>query len=177
MNEESQSQQDEQDDEAAATEDFTAEDSTADEERIQQLHDKWLRAQAELDNFRKRARKELEDERRYRDLPLLRDLLPVVDNLQRAMEAAEQNAENESLLHGVKIVADQLHGVFKQHDCHPIQALGEPFDPNLHEAIQQQSTDEHPPGTVVYVTQIGYLLHERVVRPSQVIVSTAAKSE
>lgn len=174
MNDEPGSQQQEQDDDALAASDGTADESTSAEEQIQELRDKWLRAQAELDNFRKRARKELEDERRYRDLPMLKDLLPVVDNLQRAMEAAEKNTESENLLHGVKIVADQLHGVFKLHDCHPIQALGEPFDPNLHEAIQQQPTDEYPPGTVVYVTQIGYRLHDRVVRPSQVIVSTAA---
>ena len=134
-----------------------------------------LRHQAELDNYRKRAARELQDVRRYANLPLMRELLPVLDNLDRAIEAAEKNHDTASLLEGVKIVADQLKGVLAQHHCQPIESLGQPFDPNLHEAILQQPSDEHAPGSVSMETVVGFQLHDRVVRPSQVIV--AAKKE
>ncbi len=135
--------------------------------------DRALRAQAELDNVRKRLRKEMEDERRYAAMPLVTDLLPVVDNIGRAMAAAEKSSEASSLLTGVKLVAQQLEGVLARHNTVKIDALGKPFDPNVHAAIMQQPTDEYPPGTVVMVAQEGYQLHDRVVRPAQVIVSSA----
>jgi molecular chaperone GrpE len=134
--------------------------------------DRVLRAQAELENYRKRARREIEDERRYATLPLLRDVLPVLDNFQRAIAAAEKT-ESTALLDGVRMIAQTLLAVLAKHDCKQIEALHKPFDPAFHEAISQQPTAEHPPGTVVLVAQDGYTLHDRVVRPSQVIVSTA----
>lgn len=136
-----------------------------------------LRAQAELENYRKRARKELEDELRYSNMPLLRDLLPVVDNIGRgiaAAEKAEQTPESAKLLEGIQLVARQLDDVLARHGVQKIAAAGEHFDPNLHQAILQQPTNEVPPQTVVGVAQEGYQLHDRVVRPSQVIVSKAA---
>ena len=117
------------------------------------------------------GRREIADERRYAPLPLLRDLLPVVDNIDRAVEAAEQQGEAASLLEGFKLVRQLLVGILEQHDCQPINALGEPFDPQVHEAILKQPSDEHPADHVSLVTQQGYQLHDRVVRPSQVIVS------
>jgi len=133
--------------------------------------DRALRAQAELDNYRKRARRELEDERRYAALPLLRDLLPVLDNMQRAIEAGEKSSQAAGLLDGIKLVAHNLTNVLAKHDCKKIDALGQPFDPAVHEAISQQPSAEHEPGTVTLVAQDGYVLHDRVVRPAQVIVS------
>jgi molecular chaperone GrpE len=139
--------------------------------------DRALRAQAELDNVRKRLRKEMEDERRYAAMPLVTDLLPVVDNIGRALAAAEKDsaksAESSGLIAGVKLVAQQLEGVLARHHAVKIEALGKPFDPNFHAAIMQQPTDEYPPGTVVMVAQEGYQLHDRVVRPAQVIVSSS----
>lgn len=135
--------------------------------------DKFLRAQAELDNYRKRARRELEDERKYALMPLLRDLLPVVDNIQRAIDAAEKSSESGSLLEGFKLVSQQLAVALAKHHCVPIAALGEPFDPHRHDAILEQPSPDHPPGTVIMVTQPGYILHDRVVRPAQVIVAKA----
>lgn len=134
--------------------------------------DRVLRAQAELENYRKRARREIEDERRYATLPLLRDILPVLDNFQRAIAAAEKS-EASPLVDGVKMVAQSLLSVLARHDCKPIDALHKPFDPAVHEAISQQPNPDFPPGTVVLVAQEGYTLHDRVVRPAQVIVSTA----
>jgi len=135
--------------------------------------DRALRAQAELDNVRKRLRKEMEDERRYAAMPLVTDLLPVVDNIGRAVAAAEKSADSSSLLAGVKLVAQQLEAILARHHTIKIDALGKPFDTNVHAAIMQQPTDEYPPGTVVMVAQEGYQLHDRVVRPAQVIVSSA----
>lgn len=144
--------------------------------QAQEAHDQMLRAQAELDNYRKRARKQHEDDLRYANLPLLRDLLPVVDNIGRAIEAAEKGAqtpESAKLLEGFTMVARQLGDVLARHHCQRIAAAGEAFDPNLHEAILQQPAADVPPGQVVTVVQEGYQLHDRVVRPSQVIVSAA----
>ncbi len=140
--------------------------------------DRLLRLQAEMQNLRNRQSREIADERRYAPLPLLRDLLPVVDNIDRAVEAAEQQGEAASLLEGFKLVRQLLVGILEQHDCQSINALGEPFDPQVHEAILKRPSDEHPADHVSLVTQQGYQLHDRVVRPSQVIVSAGpAKAE
>ncbi|MCA9211585.1 MAG: nucleotide exchange factor GrpE [Planctomycetales bacterium] len=130
-----------------------------------------LRAQAEVDNVRRRFRRENDEAIRYANKPLLTDLLPVIDNIHRALEAAKTNPESGGLLEGVSMVADQLVGVLEKHHCPKINAIGEQFDPELHEAILQQPSDE-PKGTIILVAQDGYQLHDRLVRPSQVIVST-----
>lgn len=139
---------------------------------LEHANDRILRTQAELENFRKRQFREMADQRRYAQLPLLRDVLPVVDNLDRAIQAAEGSDNAASLLEGVKLVASQLASVFQQHHCLPIQAETAAFDPHLHEAISQVPSDTHPEGTVVHVSRVGYRLHDRVVRASQVVVST-----
>lgn len=136
-----------------------------------------LRTQAELENFRKRSRREIVEERRYATLPLLRDVLPVVDNLRRAIESVADSNSFEGLLEGVKLVAAQLDTVLTQHDCQLIDALEAEFDPNFHEAISQIPSQECPAGKVVHVSQVGYRLHDRVIRPSQVVVSTGPPAE
>ena len=141
------------------------------EQELAVAHDAALRSHAELDNFRKRSFRELEDLRKHAGLPLMRDLLPVLDNLDRAIQAAEQNESSAGLLEGVSMVAQQLHSVLDQHQCKRIEAKGHPFDPNLHEAIGQLHCSEFPAGLVAEATTVGYELHGRVVRPSQVFVS------
>ncbi len=143
---------------------------------LQAAKDRELRCHAELDNYRKRAARELDETLRYANMPLLRDLLPVVDNIERAIQAAGQNADAAALLDGFKMVRQQIEDVLKRHHCEPIEALHQPFDPHVHHAVMQQSSGEHAPNTVLTVTQNGYKLYDRVVRPSQVIVS-AAQSE
>jgi molecular chaperone GrpE len=140
---------------------------------LQAAKDRELRCHAELDNYRKRAARELDDKLRYANMSLLRDLLPVLDNVDRAIQAAEQNADGNALLDGFKMVQQQMEAALKQHHCQPIEALHAPFDPHVHHAVMQQPSNEHPANTVLMVTQNGYILHDRVVRPSQVIVSTA----
>lgn len=143
-----------------------------------------LRVQAELENYRKRAQRTLQEERQYAGLPLMRDLLGVVDNLQRAIEAAQeavdttqQGQTSAGLLEGVKMVAEQLDEILKKHHCEEIPAEDAQFDPNVHEAVAQIPSDEHEPGRVMQVTQVGYRLHNRVIRPAQVIVAAAKPNE
>lgn len=143
---------------------------------LNEARDKMLRAQAELENYRKRARRELEDERRYAEIQLLRDLLPVVDNIARAVDAAEKHSDAAKLLEGFKMVQQQLNTVLEQHHCIKIEAEGQPFDPALHDAVMQQPSAELDDNTVMGVVQTGYQLHDRVVRPAQVIVSKKTES-
>jgi molecular chaperone GrpE len=152
-----------------------AEESLLDQLRndLDEAKDRVLRSQAELENYRKRAAREIEDHRRYANLPLMHDLLPVLDNIERAIAAAEKTQDVAGLLEGVKLVARQFEETFARHHCLRIGALHLPFDPHLHHAISQQATDEFPPNTVVLVAQPGFQLYDRVVRPSQVIVSRA----
>ena len=130
-----------------------------------------LRALAELDNYRKRASRDAQEQLRYAQLPLMRDVLPVLDNVRRAIEAAEKTHDTAALLEGIKLVAQQLEDALRRHHCVPIPALHTPFDPNVHEAILQQPSAEVPANTVLQEVRSGYLLFDRVVRPSQVIVS------
>jgi molecular chaperone GrpE len=135
-------------------------------------YDLYLRAQAELQNFRKRAQKETEELRQYQALPVARDLLPALDNLHRALAAAEGSGNVQDLVNGVRLVARQIEAALGRHDVVPIDSAGKPFDPNLHQAIQQVQTDEHPPMTVVQEVERGFTLKDRVVRPATVIVSS-----
>ncbi|MFG0263035.1 MAG: nucleotide exchange factor GrpE [Novipirellula sp. JB048] len=133
-----------------------------------------LMAQAEAENFRKRMRRDFEDQLRFASLPLVTDLLEVRDNLHRAIEAAGSSSDAAGLKDGVAIVAKQLDETLAKYDVHEIPAEGEPFDPNFHEAISQVPSDEHAAGTVTHVALSGFKMHDRVVRASQVIVSTGA---
>lgn len=142
-----------------------------------QAQDQNLRLQAELENFRTRMRREMAEERRFALMPLVRDLLPAMDNVARAIEAAEKEGDAAGLLDGFKLVAQQIESILGQHQCTRIEALHQPFDPHLHAAITQQPSDEYPAGTVLLVAQQGYELNGRVVRPAQVIVSIQPPSE
>lgn len=143
------------------------------ESQLADARQQLLRGQADLENYQKRSQRELAEQRRYAALPLARELLNVTDNLQRAIEAAVEAGESEQLVSGVQMVAEQLALILSQYDCLLIDAEGKEFDPNLHEAIGQVPSQDHPPGTVVQVTQAGYRMHDRVVRPSQVLVAVA----
>ena len=141
---------------------------------LQEANERVLRAQAELENYRKRARREMEDDRKYAALPLLKDLLSVVDNLQRAIDAAEQGQGSTALLEGVKMVSAQMTGLFEQYGCQRIPAVGTQFNPHLHEALAQGPSAEHAAGIVTREASAGYQLQDRVIRPAQVFVSTGA---
>lgn len=139
--------------------------------------DRELRLLAELDNTRKRAEREIAEERRYANLPLMRDLLPVLDNVFRAIEAAEKSPGAESIVQGMRLVAEQLENVLRRHHCVRIEAQGAAFDPHQHEAIAQMASNDTPAQHVAAVALHGFRLHDRVVRPSQVVVSSGPPGE
>src|SRR6478735_5662721 len=143
-------------------------DSPDASEELAAADERLLRLQAEMQNLRNRTSREIADERKYAALPVMRDLLPVVDNIDRAIEAAEKAGEAENLLAGFRLVKQQLHTLLNRYDCVPIAAEGEVFDPNFHQAILQQPSADVPAGSVMFVAQPGYKMYDRVVRPAQV---------
>ncbi|MDG2359607.1 MAG: nucleotide exchange factor GrpE, partial [Planctomycetaceae bacterium] len=132
-------------------------------ERDQNL-DKFQRVTAELENFRRRVQREAELSARYSSLPLIRDLLPAMDNVARTIQAAEQTGKRDDLIQGLQMIIALFDQIFGSHSAKPIAAVGEIFDPNLHEALQQVPTDEHPPMTVIQELERGYIMHDRVIR-------------
>lgn len=153
------------------TSDSTASPAASLGAQLQDAEDRLLRTQAELENFRKRSRREYDDALRYREMDLLRDLLPVLDNVLRAIDAAEKATDVETLKAGFRMTAQQIEKILDAHGCRTIDAIGHPFDPAVHDAILQQALPDAVPGTVIGVASRGYRLHDRVVRPAQVIVA------
>ena len=141
------------------------------ETQVAELQERLLRVQAELENFRKRSRREYDDAQRYREIDLLRDLLPVLDTVQRAIEAAEKTADVESLRAGFRMTAQQIEKLLASHGCQTIPTDDQPFDPTVHDAIQQMAVPGKAAGPVVGTVSRGFTLHDRVVRPAQVIVA------
>ena len=139
--------------------------------QLQDAEERVLRAQAEIENVRKRGRREYEDLLRYGEMNLLRDILPVLDNIERAIEASESTTDIETLREGFRMTASQIEKLLESHGCETIKTENEVFDPTVHEAISQQPGNGADPGTVIGVTSRGYVLHDRVVRPAQVIVA------
>ena len=132
-----------------------------------------LRYQADLENFRKRSRAQVQDQLKYASLPLITQILEAVDNLNRATEVANnESADAAGIVEGVKMVSQQLSNILEQQGCKRIEAVGKPFDPNCHQAVQMQPSDEFESNTVMTEVRAGFMLHDRVVRPAQVFVST-----
>ena len=145
-------------------------------DELAEANGRLLRLQADFDNFRKRALKERQEALQYGSQNLFKDLLPVVDNLDRAIEHARENTggDLETFLQGVELVRRELIAVFGKHHVTEIEALGKPFNPALHEAMAQVEDDSVSPNTVVEVLQKGYELRDRLVRPARVVVAKAA---
>ncbi len=138
-----------------------------------QILETLLRTQAEFENIRKRQQRESEQAAKYHALPIIRDLLPGLDNLRRSLAAANKGGKLEELTKGVEMTVRQFEDFLARHHAKPIPGAGNPFDPHLHEAISQAPSAEHPPMTVLMEVERGYVMHDRVVRPSKVIVSAA----
>lgn len=145
------------------------------EGEVAKFKDLWMRAAAETDNVRKRATKDLDEANKYATTSFARDMVSVLENLQRAMAAAtpEARAANETLktlAEGVELTAKELLGTFEKYGIHRFDPTGQKFDHNLHQAVAQiEST--HPIGNVVQVLQAGYTIHDRLLRPAMVSVS------
>jgi molecular chaperone GrpE len=144
---------------------------------LELANERVLRAQADLENFRKRMRRDYEDQLKYANLPLLADMLGVLDNLRRAMASTAEAGPAAGLRSGVEMVIKQFETVLEKHHCKPIPSVGEPFDPHYHEAISQMPHEEITAGFVALEAVVGYQLGDRVIRPSQVIVSSGPASK
>lgn len=152
------------------------------EERVKEFADQkdhFLRLQAEFENFRRRSLKEKQESLRFGHQNLVKDLLSAVDNLERAMEHGAQNAgaEVRGVLDGIALVYREIMSAFEKHGVSQIDAEGQVFDPAVHEAIGQLPRADVPANTVVQVLQKGYVIHDRMVRPSRVLVSRAPTPE
>jgi molecular chaperone GrpE len=141
------------------------------------LKDQLLRTAADFDNFRKRSRREIDDAQKRGREELLRELLPVFDNLERAVLHAGQASDAKAVAEGVGFVLKQFVDTLGKVGIRRITTVGSTFDPNQHEAIQQIETNEHPPGTVVAEVQPGYALGDRLVRAALVVVAKGPQTE
>lgn len=141
--------------------------------KVKESHERMLRAVADLDNYKKRAQKEKEDVQRYGIEKLLRDFLPVIDNLERALEASKQGTDIESLRQGVTMTRKQFEDTLGRNGVKGFTSVGQPFDPHVHEAMQQIETSEIPPNHVVVEMVRGYTLNDRLIRPALVAVAKA----
>lgn len=143
-----------------------------------ELKDKWLRAVAELENYKKRVRREIDDATFRAQQNLLNAFLPTVDNLERAQELARSN---EQLFKGIQMVVSGFLSALARHGVEPVPAVGHPFDPAIHEALQQMDSPDHAPGTVIREWEKGYRQGDRLLRPARVVIagpgSSGGKSE
>jgi len=139
---------------------------------IEKFRDLALRSQADLDNYRKRSAREKEEAIRYANASLIEDLLPVLDNFALGLDAAKQSEGGEAIVQGLGMVQRQFEDFLSNHGVRPIDALGQPFDPNLHEALGQETSDEVPEGQILRQARRGYRLRDRLIRPATVIVSS-----
>lgn len=137
---------------------------------ITDLKDRWVRSQADFENYKRRMAREKEELAVYANQKLLLNLLPVLDNLERALGTAP-SAGDEKLRQGVEMTARSFREALAKEGLAPIEAVGTPFDPNLHEAVMTEESADHEDGTVLMEFQKGYRLGDRVIRPSMVKVS------
>lgn len=139
--------------------------------------DRYLRAVAELENFRRRALREKDEVRKYGNQALLEDFLPLYDNLKLGLQAAEQHAEGKVFTDGFAMVVTQMENWLRDYGVVTIAPEGEAFDPNYHESVGYQPHAEVAEGDVIQVQRVGYRLHDRLIRAATVVVSSGAPKE
>ena len=144
----------------------------AKEQEAGETYDRLLRVSAEFDNYKKRSAREMEDFRKFANQSLIKDMLSVVDNLELAMNSTNDHKSiDKDLLQGLDMTHREILKVFEKFNVKPIDAKGQPFDPAFHEAVMQEETDDVEKNTVVNELQKGYMIHDRLLRPSMVVVA------
>ncbi len=139
-----------------------------------QSYERFLRVSADFENYKKRSSREVSEFKKYANESILSELLCVMDNLERAINSSATDEKvNSCIVDGVKITLNEFKKVFENYGVKPIESLCKPFDPNFHQAMMQEETDEHPENTVMSEFQKGYTIHDRLLRPSMVVVSKA----
>ncbi|MEX2461764.1 MAG: nucleotide exchange factor GrpE [Paenibacillaceae bacterium] len=134
-------------------------------------HERYMRVQADYDNFRRRSRLEKEDFAKYASMKLIEQLLPIVDNFERALAASQQAKDFDALIKGVEMTAKQLDQVLETEGLKSIESVNQPFNPDYHQAIMQVESEAHEEGVIVEEIQKGYMLKDKVIRPAMVKVS------
>ncbi|GAB6096480.1 nucleotide exchange factor GrpE [Desulfatiferula olefinivorans] len=148
------------------------------EQAAAQSHERLLRASAEYDNFKKRAQREAEEFRKFANETLIKELLPVIDNLERAVESSGTAKDGgNGIVQGVEMTLREIYKILERFNLKALDSEGKPFDPNFHQAVLQEESEEHPENTVLKEMQKGYLLHDRLIRPAMVVVAKAPIKE
>ena len=147
------------------------------EDELSESQERVLRAVADAENFKKRLQREKEEQTRYANETFMRELLPVVDNLERALEHSETAADQGGLVEGLNMTLKGFLDTLTRFGCTPVEAAGKPFDPNFHEAVSQEESADHEPNTVLKELQKGYMLKERLLRPAMVLVSKQSSQQ
>jgi len=141
---------------------------------LERFRDLALRTQADFENFRKRAAREKDDAIKYANASVLERLIPILDNFELGLNAARTSSDASGILTGMDMVARQLNDFLSQHGVEPINAEGQKFDPNLHEAVAQEASATVPEGTIIRQLRKGFKLRDRLLRPATVMVSKGA---
>ena len=139
------------------------------ERQIEDYKNRWIRTHADFDNYRKRSQKEIQEIYRYAGEQLIKDILPIVDNFERALDSVDD--KESSLYQGVELIYKQFKETLEKHDVKEIEALGKPFDPNFHDAVMMVESEEFTENTVAEVLLKGYQYNTKVIRPSMVKVA------
>lgn len=164
--------------EAAAAEPSLEDQLAASRAEAQKNWDLYLRERADLENFRRRAQRDKEDLARFANENIIREIIPVIDNLERAVaHARQESGDGESLLQGVEMTLSMFAKALEKFGVSGFESVGEPFDPARHEAMGQVESAEHAPNTVVHEMQKGYLLSSRLLRPALVMLAKAPADE
>ncbi|MDP1769536.1 MAG: nucleotide exchange factor GrpE [Nitrospirota bacterium] len=145
---------------------------TAKTEEAKGLNDKYLRLAAEFDNYKRLTQRDQRDQIRFGHESLLKELLPVVDNLERAIKASREGGSSDVLIQGVELTLKQLTGALTRFHVSPIETIGKPFDPATHQSVTSVASEKVPEHHVVDEFQRGYLLHDRILRAAMVSIST-----
>jgi len=146
-------------------------------EQLESEKDRVLRLSAEFENYKKRKQRESDEFKKFANETIFRQLLTVVDNLERAIFSTKENSDEGGLLEGVKLTHKEILKLFETFNVKPVEAENQPFDPNFHQAVTQEETDDFPENSVSKVLQKGYLLHDRLIRPAMVVVSKRVNKE
>ena len=145
--------------------------------QLQAERDRCLRLSAEFDNYKKRSAREMTEFRKFANESVFKKLLTVVDNLERALDSGEKQSDPACILEGIQLTHKELLKLFETFNVKPLESEGAPFDPAFHQAVTQQESDKHADNTVISELQKGYLINDRLLRPSMVVVSKSVATQ
>ncbi|MBW1745619.1 MAG: nucleotide exchange factor GrpE [Deltaproteobacteria bacterium] len=146
------------------------------EEEAKKTYDRFLRVSAEFENYKKRSAREMSEFKKFANESLMKELLLVVDNMERAINSSkDEGISNNSLIEGIDMTLKELLKIFEKFGVKQVESMEKPFDPNFHQAVMQEETDKHPHNTVINELQKGYIINERLLRPATVVVSKEKK--